>query len=96
MQALIGENMQHLDIAMVDERYVKFCKKKYKSLTDAVDEAKDAAYAEPDVDLESHYKSLDNFFKRSSSEWQLTPLERPEHDFVSDLMNRYMEDIEVR
>ena len=95
MQALIGENMQHLDIAMGDERYVKFCKKKYKELTDAVEKAKDEAYAEPDADLESHYKSLDNFFQRTS-EWKLVPLEVPEHDFVSELMNRYMEDIEVR
>lgn len=96
MQALIGENMQHLEVAMQDEGYVKFCKQKYKQLTEDVEKAKDQAYSEPDVDLESHYKTLDNFFTRNSEEWKLFPIEIPEHDFISDLTNRYMADIELR
>ena len=95
MQALIGENMQHLDVAMVDERYIKFCKKKYKKLSDAVEDAKSAAFETPDHDLENHYNNLDRYYTRTS-EWKLEPLDNPEHDFITPLLNRYLEDIEFR
>ena len=38
---------------------------------------------------------LDTHFKRSK-EWTLTPMQRPRHDFVGDLFDRYMKDLEMR
>lgn len=47
----------------------------------------------PDVEYTRHMNELDVHFKRSS-EWTLTPATRPIHDFVGDLFNRYIKDLE--
>ena len=95
MQAIIGHNLENLEAAMSDQKYVSFCQKKYKKLAKEIENAKEKAILRPDIELANHYNNLDKYFTRTT-EWKLSPLENPEHDFVSDLLNAYMEDIERR
>jgi hypothetical protein len=53
--------------------------------------AKDAK----DVELEQHYKDLDNFGLKSSG-WTQEPLENVQNDFVSALLDNYLKDLEKR
>jgi hypothetical protein len=88
--------MEHLEAANTDQAYVKFCQKRYKKLAAEVENAKANARLKPDYELENHYTNLDKHYTGRATEWKLEPMEHPENDFVSDLLNGYLKDIQDR
>lgn len=48
-----------------------------------------------DVELDDHIRNLDNFGLKSSG-WMVEPLKNVENDYVSDLCNSYLQDLERR
>lgn len=47
------------------------------------------------MDLKAHYEELDKYHLRTT-EWKLEPLQNPQHDFVSNLREGYLIDLEQR
>jgi hypothetical protein len=51
---------------------------------------------QPDLDLQQHLQELARY-ELHTSEWQHKPaLDNPKHDFVTDLVDNYLKDIEKR
>ena len=48
-----------------------------------------------DIDLMYHYHELDRY-ELTGVEWKTAPFENPKHDYVTDLLNRYLEDLHER
>lgn len=48
-----------------------------------------------DLELEQHYKDLDRFGLRSAG-WLTEPLDNVEHDFFTVLVDKYLDDLEIR
>lgn len=48
-----------------------------------------------DLELEQHYKDLDRYGLRSAG-WITEPLDNVEHDFFTELVCKYLDDLELR
>ena len=95
MQAIIGENMMNLEAAMRDQSYVQYQQKHYNKLLTDLQATQDAAKGEPDREMMAHLDELDNRQLKSTG-WITVPLDNVEHDFVTPLLNLYLEDIQTR
>jgi hypothetical protein len=48
-----------------------------------------------DEDIQKHYDQLDKFHLRQT-EWRTAPIVNPEHDFVTDLVKKMVNDLHNR
>lgn len=95
MQNLIGENFAKLDVAQKDQQFVQFQQKSYDEVLMALEKHIRVSRDTKDLELEQHYKDLDKFGLRSAG-WITEPLDNVEHDFFSELVEKYLDDLEVR
>ena len=87
--------MKNLQSAVDDQKYQEYIKKRYKLLESDIDKTRREAVGLPDADIVLHYRKLDQYGLKSE-EWKNGPLENPEHDFVSPLLDAYLTDLEKR
>ena len=92
MQALIGENMMHLDAAMRDQSYVQYSQKKYEQMLEDLRKSESKNKGVPDKEMQNHLDLLDRADLKTTG-WTTEPLENVDHDFVTPLLNRYLEDL---
>jgi hypothetical protein len=48
-----------------------------------------------DVELNSHMEDLDRYHLRAT-EWKTSPIQQPKHDFVTALLEEYLNDLKKR
>ena len=84
--------MMNLEAAMRDQSYVQYQQKHYNKLLTDLQATQDAAKGEPDREMMAHLDELDNRQLKSTG-WITVPLDNVEHDFVTPLLNLYLEDI---
>ena len=87
--------MMQLQSANNDQQYMQFAQAKYDELINELQKKQKRASEEVDVDIKAHIDELDKKQLKSSG-WLTEPLDNVEHDFVSDLLNRYLQDLEKR
>ena len=95
MQAIVGENMMNLDAAMRDQSYVQFQQKNYNKMLAELQAVQDKAKGEPDREMQEHLDELDRRDLKTTG-WTTVPLDNVDHDFVTPLLNTYLEDIATR
>jgi hypothetical protein len=49
----------------------------------------------PDADIMAHFDELDRYGLKGT-EWRQLPVDNPEHDFVTPLLSRYLDDLNER
>jgi hypothetical protein len=95
MQTMIAENLQMSALASKDLEYAKWQQGKYENILESIEKAKKFAHESTDLEMDSHIKRLEKHHLKVS-EWQIEPLENAEHDFVNDLLTRYVLDLKER
>ena len=95
MQALIGENMRHLDAAMRDQSYVQYSQKVYDKMLEDLRKNEEKSADQPDLEMQNHLDLLDKAELKTTG-WTTEPLDNVDHDFVTPLLNRYLNDLNKR
>jgi len=95
MQAMISENMMMSELANNDLLFNEYQQKKYNDILNSIEKAKRVAQLGTDVEMDNHLKRLEKYHLKTN-EWQIEPLENAEHDFVNDLLTRYVMDLRER
>ena len=95
MQAIVGENMMNLTSAMKDQQYVQYQQKQYETMLGNLKKIQQEAKGTKDVEMEKHLDALDRKDLKSTG-WLTEPLDNVEHDFVSPLLNQYLDDLRDR
>ena len=92
MHGIIGENLQNLDAAAKDQKYQQYNQRKYEELLNDLAEYSNKHKGAIDRDMQDHIDELDKKELKSTG-WTVVPLDNVDHDFVSDLLVRYITDI---
>ena len=94
-QQLISENLMQLQSAQSDEGFMQFQKKVYDDFNERTRlECKMAAKIF-DYDLKSHLEQLEAYHIKGN-DFQPVPLKDVQHEFVYDLLHKYLQDIKHR
>ena len=95
MQGLIGDNMMHLDAAMRDQSYVQYSQKVYDKMLEDLRKNEEKSADQPDLEMQNHLDLLDKAELKTTG-WTTEPLDNVDHDFVTPLLNRYLNDLSKR
>ena len=87
--------MLHLGAAMKDQAFVQYSSQRYGELIRKLEADEELHKGVPDHDLQDHIDVLEKKDLKSSG-WLTIPLDDTEHDFVSKLLNRYLQDLQGR
>ena len=94
-QQMISENLMELAAAQNDEAFIKFQKQAYANANERTRlECKMAAKIF-DYDLKSHLEQLEAYHIKGN-DFQPLPLKDVQHDFVFDLLHKYLQDVKHR
>lgn len=74
---------------------MQFQQRKYEEYLDTIEVQKKLSKTITDTDLDNHFNELDKYHLKVS-DWTFEPLENVEHDFVNDLLQRYLDDLDYR
>ena len=72
-----------------------FSSEKLKGLTLDTESLLQRSKGVDDIDLEVHLRELERYDLKSC-EWKHRPLENAHHDYFSDLLERYLDDLASR
>ena len=95
MQLLITHSLDHLTAAKDDHAFALSQQKNYNTLIAKIEAVRDRASEHQDTDFADQYAELErNHLK--TAEWKLEPLVQPQNDFFQPLLDRYLNDLDVR
>ena len=87
--------MMNLSSAMRDQQYVQYQQKSYETMLADLKKIQQEAKKAPDAEMQKHIDALDKKDLKTTG-WLTTPLDNVDHDFVSPLLNQYLEDLRDR
>ena len=88
-----------LKVARMDQGFIAFQEKMYSDLLEDTRKKMNASYKIKDVDLMDHKKQLEKkSIARKNTDWNVFPLTSITEgcDFVTDLLQKYLDEIRVR
>ena len=95
MQLLITKSMEHLAAAKNDHTFVIRQKENYITLVSKIEKIRDKANEHQDTDFKEQYAELERSHLKAA-EWKLEPLVNPQNDFFQPLLDKYLNDLDVR
>ena len=89
----MGDTMMNLEAALKDQPFIQYQQRRYDDLLAELEENINKSRKKEDEDLKAH---LDELSKKElkTTGWTTTPLDNVEHDFVTPLLNNYLQDLE--
>lgn len=84
--------MLNLGVAVQDQAFMQFSSQKYHELIRKLEADEELHRGVPDNDLQDHIDALEKKELKSSG-WLSTPLINTDNDFVTKLLNRYLQDL---